>query len=355
MRDGLVVLLLCLLGGACSLAFRVEDYARGWDGDGGELGVAGGSGGLSGGGTAGGTTGGGSSGGGGAGLAVLLVARDTTDTFIASFSLAGQLLSVTTGPALNASRSGVGRIGGEVVAVNDSSVARAPAQSLTAWQLTAASARPLTGGFIAVTAHGALSGPGEDAARTLTGAPWAGAGLAAWRTVGTFGSERSRTTLVATDAFVIALGGRDASGDPSDLVEVAPLSAGPQAGGFTATSSLPREVERPAVTLSGAELYVCGGRLESGSSDECAVAAVRANGTLESFRPLPDLPNPMSGGVLVRSARRLHLLGASNSQVAGHRRLAFVLELDAPQTGWITSSVRLPEEVELAQAAQLTP
>ncbi|MBL8918490.1 MAG: hypothetical protein JNJ54_06485 [Myxococcaceae bacterium] len=281
---------------------------------------------------------------------MLGVARDTTDTF-----LVWDFSAITRGPALNASRSGVGRIGAEVVAVNDSNVARGTADRLTAWQFIAAPARPVSEGFIAVTGHGALSGPGDDASQTLLGAAWSGSGLSTWRTVGTLGVERSRVTLVATDTFVIALGGRQPNDDPSDRVEVATLGPGPQAGAFTATSSLPRPVERPAVLLSDGELFVCGGRLENGATDECAVAAVQPSGALQSFRRLPDLPNPTSGGVLVKRHRRLHLLGASNSQIAGHRALIFSLELDALASGWTTSSLRLPTEVELSQAAVLRP
>jgi hypothetical protein len=354
---------------ACSLAFRVEDYARQPDAgdeteDGGAAGggsaggvagggVAGGS--VAGGAAAGGAAVGGGAGGAGAGPGALVIARDTTDTFLLTFSASGDVTAITRGPALNASGSGVALVGGEVVAVNDSAVARLNPRQPTAWQLSAAPARAAPGGWIAVTRHGALSGPASVSSQTLSGAPFAVSGaLEAWRMAGTLGVRRAQPVVVASESFVIVLAGRDGANDPTGRVEFATLGAGPVVGTFATTSSVPRRLDQPAVTLSGAELYVCGGRLDFGLSDECSVAAVQANGALQTFRALPDLPEVMTGGALVKIGRRLHLLGASSPQITGHRAIVHSLDLDALRD-WERAAVRLPAEVDLAQAVLLTP
>lgn len=327
-------LLLALVATSCSLLFPVEPYATGTDGGTGSAGGAAGN-----------------------AASFLLVARDSRDTFIATFA-DGALTGVERGPGLSAAGSGIGRLDGEALAINDSGLSRAPRQSLTAWQTASTASRPSTGGMFAITTHGVLSGPGNTSSQAVYGAGFSGVGLEAWRTVGMLGQRRTVPTVLAHDRFVLVIGGREFGGRgevPSSRVELAALGAGPQLAAFAQTTSLPRGLDEPAVTLADDELYVCGGRTDQGTANDCHVAAVSATGALQPFRALADLPNGMSGGALVKLGRRLHLLGASNQQIPQHRALIFTLELDASPGAWTRQNVRLPAEVELAQAVQLTP
>ena len=88
-------LLLALVATSCSLLFPVEPYATGTDGGTGSAGGAAGN-----------------------AASFLLVARDSRDTFIATFA-DGALTGVERGPGLSAAGSGIGRLDGEALAIND--------------------------------------------------------------------------------------------------------------------------------------------------------------------------------------------------------------------------------------------
>jgi hypothetical protein len=118
-------------------------------------------------------------------------------------------------------------------------------------------------------------------------------GALPWRTGAPLGEGRVRHGVVAAGPFVYVLGGTRAVGEGVATVFVSrPLSDG-SIGSWAPTTPLPSSRASFGAAANGAHLYVFGGEdtidAAGASRSDGLVADVASNGTLSSWRALPDL------------------------------------------------------------------
>ena len=108
-------------------------------------------------------------------------------------------------------------------------------------------------------------------------APLIRGALSAWSAAGDTSAARMGNCTVAYGGFLYALGGNTTS------VEAAQVSTPGTVGPWTAVTSLPQPIDRPACAVANGRIYVIGGLNGSTPLDQALYAQINPNGTLGAW------------------------------------------------------------------------
>lgn len=248
------------------------------------------------------------------------------DIFIVA-TVPGSLAASTTYNVTVTTPSGTSNAVGFLVT---SAVSFSP--STIQWTATSSLPAPLQG-LSAVVANGTLYAlGGNDGAKTanvtsvsydpitpatgaLTNAAWtASTALPNPRGFAAAVSASSYNSLVSGNGNLYVLGGLDETGAPTTTVFTAPLNADGSVGAWTSTTALPLALFGMSAVIFHGRIYLAGGNDSSGApSAKTYSAHIKADGTLEAWQTLPDLPAAVAYNQLVTSGGSLYVLGGTNS------------------------------------------
>jgi hypothetical protein len=111
-----------------------------------------------------------------------------------------------------------------------------------------------------------------------------------WQTTTQLPAERRRTTTVAYNGYLYAIGGVDASNFNRDTVYYAPINTNGTLGSWSTTTQMPTTLSAHTGFAYNGYMYVLGGWDGSGRTDAVRYAPINANGTLGSWSSTTSLP-----------------------------------------------------------------
>lgn len=151
---------------------------------------------------------------------------------------------------------------------------------------------------------------------------------ASWTATTPLPDKRGFAAAVGADAFnslvpgnaLYVLGGLDGAGNATDTVFFAMLGAdgtvpaAAKPGTWTATTPLPQPLSALGAVIFHGRIYVAGGSDATGAPVAKVYSArIKADGTLEAWQTLPDLPFALTHHQLVTSAGYLYVLGGDTA------------------------------------------